>query len=137
MKNKVPLALLEQVIMILIFALTAAFCLQGFVLSDRISRQQEMQTQAVLIAQNTAETLKNTSGDFSKSASHLGGITTEETWIIPYDGSWQPLLSLDTATYILEVTRLNSSNPKLGSAQIQVLNAEDILFEIITAWQED
>ena len=137
MKNKIPLALLEQVIMILVFSLTAAFCLQGFVLSDRISRQQEMQTNAVLIAQNTAETLKNTFGDFSESASRLGGTELNQVWTIPFDASWQPSLSLDTATYVLEVTKLDSDLPNLGIARIQVLHAEDILFEITTAWQED
>ena len=137
MKNKAPLALLEQIIMILVFALTAAFCLQGFILSDQISRRQEMQTQAVLIAQNTAETLKNTAGDFSESASRLGGVATEHGWSIPYDASWKTLTALDTATYVLEITKLDSGTPNLGSAQIQLLHAEDILFEITTAWQED
>ena len=58
MKNKAPLPMMEQLIMILVFALTASLCLQGFSLADRMSRRHEAREQAVVLAQNTAETLK-------------------------------------------------------------------------------
>ena len=37
MHSKAPLALMEQIIMLLVFALSAALCLQVFALSGRIS----------------------------------------------------------------------------------------------------
>ena len=39
MKSKAPLALMEQMVMLLVFALAAALCLQAFVQSDRLSRE--------------------------------------------------------------------------------------------------
>ena len=39
MKSRAPLALMEQMVMLLVFALAAALCLQAFVRSDNISRQ--------------------------------------------------------------------------------------------------
>lgn len=58
MKNKASLLLMEQLVMILVFALCAALCLQGFVAADRISRETALRDEAVVLAQNTAEALK-------------------------------------------------------------------------------
>ena len=50
MKSKAPLALMEQIIMVLVFALAAALCLRTFALSDRMSREGELRDGAVLLA---------------------------------------------------------------------------------------
>ena len=55
MKNKAPLALMEQFIMILVFALTATVCLQVFVFSSRMSSTGELRAHAVTAVQNAAE----------------------------------------------------------------------------------
>ena len=38
MRSKAPLVLMEQLVMVLVFALAAALCVQVFVLSDQTSR---------------------------------------------------------------------------------------------------
>lgn len=58
MKSKASLVLMEQLVMILVFALCAALCLQAFVGADRISQETARRDEAVLLAQNTAESLK-------------------------------------------------------------------------------
>ena len=58
MKDKTPLLLIEQLIMILVFALTAALCLRGFAYADGLSEQIYQQEQAAVLAQSAAETLK-------------------------------------------------------------------------------
>ena len=55
MKNKTPLVLLELLVMVLVFALAAALCLQVFVRSDQIARETQARTQAVQVAQLGAE----------------------------------------------------------------------------------
>ena len=60
MKDKTPLLLIEQLIMILVFALTAALCLRGFAYADGLSEQICQQEQAAVLAQSAAETLKGT-----------------------------------------------------------------------------
>ena len=62
MRSKSPLALMEQVVMVLVFALAAALCLQVFVLSDQMSEKNRDTDRAVLLAQNTAETIKACGG---------------------------------------------------------------------------
>ncbi len=137
MKNKAPLSLIEQVIMILVFALTAAFCLQGFALASKISLHQEIQSKSVIAVQNAAEILKNTAGDLEASASKLGGFVNDHTWTIPYDASWQPISAQDDYAYLLSVSIYDSGVPYLGTANIRIIHDNEVVFTITTAWQED
>ena len=58
MRNRAFLPLMEQAIMILVFALAAALCLRTFVWADGYSARQQARDQAVTVAQNAAETLQ-------------------------------------------------------------------------------
>ena len=57
-RSKAPLALMEQIIMILVFALAAAVCLQAFVYSNSLSVKGEQENNAVSHAQEVAEYCK-------------------------------------------------------------------------------
>ena len=54
MKNKGSLVLMEQLLMVLVFAIAAAFCLQAFALSQKISRQFTQTDRASAAAQSAA-----------------------------------------------------------------------------------
>ena len=71
MKSKTPLALIELVIMILIFSLTAALCLRAFVWADQISYESSIRDQAVIQIQTAAETIKACSGNLEDAAAIL------------------------------------------------------------------
>ena len=117
MKNKTPLPLMEQLIMVLVFALTAALCLQGFSQADRISRRQEAREKAVVLAQNMAEALKAGYGD-PEAASRL-----------PEDFS-------EDSDFAVQIIPVSTEDPYLGSARIVVTYEEETIFEITVAWQE-
>ncbi|MCI9425675.1 MAG: hypothetical protein HFF30_08945, partial [Flavonifractor sp.] len=51
MRSKAPLVMMEQMVMLLVFALAAALCLQAFVRSDAQSKHSEARDRAVLQAQ--------------------------------------------------------------------------------------
>lgn len=57
-RSKSPLALMEQVIMVLIFALAAAICVQAFVTARSLSIQSKTKDKAMEICQNVAEEYK-------------------------------------------------------------------------------
>lgn len=59
MRNRASLQLMEQLIMILVFGVAAALCLQVFAKSAEISRKTACQDEAVLTAWNGAELYKN------------------------------------------------------------------------------
>ena len=71
MRNKAPLAMLEQLVMLLVFALAAALCLQAFALADRLSDRTERFDRAVLEAQRAAETVKHCRGDLQQAQALL------------------------------------------------------------------
>ena len=72
MRSKAPLALMEQMVMLLVFALAAALCLQAFVQSDAISQRSEARDRAVELAQSVAEVVKSCHGDLAAAAEKLG-----------------------------------------------------------------
>ena len=58
MKNRASLLLMELLVMILVFSLASAVCLELFAETQQLSRQTRQQDKAVLLAQNVAEQLK-------------------------------------------------------------------------------
>lgn len=123
MRNKAPLALLEQILMLLIFALAAVICLRVFLWSDDASRQSATRDEALVFAQTMAETVKAHGGDFAAAATALGG-TVE-------DGS----LVVTQEHYTLRAEK-DSPAPYLGRAEIVVEVEGDTLFTLPIAWQE-
>lgn len=143
MKSKAPLALMEQLVMVLVFALAAALCVQAFFASDRMSRQGEVRDRAVLLAQNTAEYLKEYGAEQTAQtlAQTLGGTAeTPERVCVYLDGG----LSEDRpapadAAYLLRVELEDARcGGRLGRAEVSVYQAgaAEPLFSIPAAWQE-
>ena len=89
MRSRSPLALMEQLIMLLVFALAAALCVQTFALSTHISQNAADRDRAMQLAQNAAEILKNHGGDMSSAqmnaVQHMGGQLSQGVWYILYD----------------------------------------------------
>lgn len=123
MKSKASLLLMEQLVMILVFALAAVLCLQIFVYADRTSREMEIQDRAVALAQNAAETLK-ACGSLESAAELLGGTVREGT------------LALVREELTLEICQTASTIPGLSQAEIRVADGEHMIFTLTVAWQE-
>ena len=142
MKSKAPLLLMEQMVMLLVFALAAALCLQAFVKSDDISQNSENRDRALQEAQCVAETVRHCKGDMACAAELL-------KTPYPYDGEGSPLeihynedWSLcDTREYVfcLRVQAVDSGTDGLGRASVEVVSADDqtTIIELQVAWQEE
>ena len=136
MKNKAPLSLMEQLCMLLVFALSAALCLQIYVFSAQLSRRSEARGQAVTQVQNAAESIKYCKGDAAQYPALLGGEGDEQRWIICYDESWEKT-SPEQASYRIIVDAVDSGLDTLGQCEITALTKEnDELFSIVVSWQE-
>ena len=123
MRNKTPLALLEQILMLLIFALAAVICLRAFLWSDDTSRHSARRDDALIHAQTMAETVKAYGGDFAAAAAALHG-TVE-------DGA----LVIEEEDYTLRAEK-EAPAPYLGRAEIAAEVAGEVLFTLPVAWQE-
>ena len=137
MRSKTPLALMEQLVMVLVFALAAALCLQVFVFSEQTSRRNRDVDQAVLLAQNTAETLK-ACGDVETAMERLGGEIEQTMWCSYYDEDLRPTSDRESAVYHVDTLPESSGVPGLGQAHIEVFRYDGNkgLFSLTVAWQE-
>ena len=84
MKNKASLLLMEQLIMILVFALAAALCLQVFAKSAQIAQETACRDKAVQVAQNGAELWKQGEDPVSENGHFTLKITENITEIQGY-----------------------------------------------------
>lgn len=136
MKNKSTLALIETVIMILVFTLAAGLCLQAFAGAESTSRRSRELSRAVTAAQNAAETVKACRGDFAAAAEMLGGTAADEAWTVEYGDEWNILPAGKSGAFRTEIRRETSAVPGLGSAAVTVTGDEGTVFELAVSWQE-
>jgi len=138
MRSKAPLALMEQLIMVLVFALAAALCLQMFALSDRISREKEDQDRMVLLAQNAAEVIKHAGGDMlhveQALIAHFGGQVQQQLWCVCCDENLNETTG-ETAVYRLYAQGQPSDTEGLNQALVWVTNSRHELFTLTVCWQ--
>ncbi len=136
MRSKAPLALMEQVIMVLVFALAAALCLRCFVWADQRSRRDEARDRALIEAQSMAEIVKSAGGDLDAAARRYGGEHAGANWVLSFDEDWER----DEAdpAYLVQAVPQDTGDPLLGKALIVASGAstEDVLCVLSVAWQE-
>lgn len=134
MRSKAPLALIEQAVMLMVFALAAVLCLKAFVWADLRSAANAEEDRALLQAQSAAETLKSCRGDCPAAIEIMGGTWDETCWSIRYDENWNQ--TDEAAAYLLLATLLNTEEEYLGGAQVEVLKGETSLALLTVNWQE-
>ncbi len=142
MRSKAPLAMMEQMVMILVFALAAALCLQAFVTSDRMSRESEARDRAAVLCQNAAEAIRHSGGDLAAAAEQLGlayGAYAQEepAFSAHYNEDWTLSATREYA-YCLRAEAVDSGVDGLGKAAVSVTETErgGVLFAIEICWQE-
>lgn len=108
MKSRASLVLLEQLVMVLVFALAAALCLRCFAKAEALSAQTARRDEAVRMAQNAAELLK--AGREPQVPSEQG--------------------------FTLAIQEADTDIPGLQQAEIRVFYEEEVLFTLTTGWQE-
>ena len=132
MRSKAPLVIIEQAIMLLVFALAAVLCLRVFIGADARSAESTRRDQALVQAQSAAEVLKSCSGDFAAAAEYWGGNWDGATWTIRFDSDWRQVQT--ECAYLLRVSPLASDLPYLGLARVEVFREETLLAALETAW---
>ena len=122
MKSKAPLVMMEQIVMVLIFALAAALCLQTFVLSGRISQKTEAKNRALVEVQNVAEILKT--GGLNEFMEYYGPEQTGGSWNSYFSEDWALTQEESLAEYILNVSFTESQELSLWQAEITMAVAK-------------
>ena len=137
MRSKTPLILMEQVVMVLVFALAAALCLRVFAFSNQMSERSKDVDNAVLLAQNTAEMIK-ACGGVEEATEVMGGKIRQTLWSTYYDADMKPVPDQVSAYYEVNALPENSDVKGLGRANIEVVrfSEEEALFSLTVAWRE-
>lgn len=136
MRSKAPLILMEQLVMVLVFALAAALCLQAFVFADRTSRTNEARDRAMVEAQNAAEMLK-AGRETEYLADMLGAANGNAGMVIDFNGEWEPVEagSADAAYHLLTFPA-GTESAYLWAADVLVFTAGgDLLVSLPVAGQ--
>lgn len=116
MKNKASLALMELLIMVLVFTLAATGCIRCFVWAKLTSEEISLRDRAVTLAANTAEAMKISGGNAENALALVPEEEGLNVVIIP----------------------LPPGIPGLGEAEITVQSASgEVLFFLTAAWQEE
>jgi len=135
MRNRTSLVLIELVLMLLVFSLASAFCLQAFVWADTRSAHNSACDAALLQVQNAAEVLRSCRGDLRSAAEIMGGSAEDRFWQISFDENWQQN-SADPQYHLLAELQ-NTETQWLGRACITVYDAQDTaLASLNISWQE-
>ena len=142
MRSKASLVLIEQAVMVLVFALAAALCLRVFLWSDQLSCRDEARDRALLEVQTAAETLKHAGGEvdhaLEESARTLGGQVSQGVWSRYYDKNWSAAGG-EEAIYRLEARAEPTDIAGLRQAKVRITGAENDdpapLAELTVAWQ--
>lgn len=136
MRSRTPLVLMEQLVMVMVFALAAVLCLQVFVLSDRMSRRCEERDRAVTEVQNAAEILKSYRGNLEECARILEGTGRDGQLCLSYDTEWNQVSS-ERAAYQVLITPLKTEDLLLGTVKVSAQTMEgETLFQVSVSWQE-
>jgi len=113
-RSKSTLFLIEQLIVIAVFAICAAACITILTNAYSNARDSRDISNALLAAESASESFKAVSGDFGSIARILGGSVLTaggaDTVIVYYDRSWQVSTESD-AHYMLRLVRGGSQPP--------------------------
>ena len=87
-RSKTPLFLMELIIMLLVFSVSAAVCLQVFSGARKISEESRKLDAAVMQAQTIAECWKASHGDLEETAEMLHVIPGEAGFKLYDEENW-------------------------------------------------
>jgi type II secretory pathway pseudopilin PulG len=139
--SRSTLFLIEQLVVILIFAICSAVCISIFVESYMMGHRTLEVNNAIRAAGNGAESYKASGGDAQETARVLGGINNQadydEDLLIYYNDQWNPC-EKEQALYVLRIIRLNNPAPSLVLAEVTVSRMDgEELFNLRVATRRD
>jgi len=134
MRSKAPLVLMEQLVMLLVFALAAAVCIRAFALSERIAEDNAALDRAVQEAERAAELWKSGGGD-GAALEAAGFRAAENGWELPCDEDFVPTQTAD-APVTVRVTEAEPGRIPVRRVLVEVLREGEVLFSIPAACQE-
>lgn len=135
-KSKAPLVLMEQLIMVLVFALAAAVCIQAYALTGTLSRKLVRKDHAMMVGQSMAEIVKACRGDKNKILAETDGFLEGERILVCYDEDWNVVQAQNKAAYRAEFETTETTELcHYGIVSVEDKGDGKELFSLKIAWQ--
>ena len=135
-ESKAPLVLMEQVIMVLVFALVSAVCIQAFALARTTSLRMTERDHAMKVRQTLAETVKACVGDPEAVCKEIGGGIDGEQLFFYYDSDWKVVsTSADASFRMVFEKEAGDGFCKYGRITVSDTDGEREIFSMRVAWQ--
>ncbi|MCL1830409.1 MAG: hypothetical protein FWG21_03165 [Oscillospiraceae bacterium] len=129
-RSKSSLFLIELVLVILVFSLSAAVCLRLFFESRLISNESRNISQASLAVQSVADVYKAMKGDYLKTAEFLGGSANDDSVDFYYNEIWEPVDNLADASFIIQLQEINEMHRE-SSVTASTLDGDPIFSVVV------
>ena len=128
-RSKAPLSLMEQLIMVFVFAFAAAVCLQAFVYSDNLSKNSTAKEMAAMRASEVIEVCKSYHGDLDKASQALEAKVDKKAGAENAGDVLTKEYSDDGVRIVLTTNQPEQTN---GNGNIMYQTAEVAAWEIVT-----
>ena len=126
-RSKSTLFLIEQLIVVAVFAICAAACVRIITSAYYTARESRDVNNAIHVAESGAESYKAVGGDVGKAAAVMGGKTGSvngaSAALVYYNSKWSVCAESDAdAQYVLRMTSgtQDSRTPRLMSGELTV-----------------
>lgn len=123
-QSKTPLFLMEVVIMLLVFSISASICLKVFAEGKRISEESYQLDKACMETQKAAEYWQSSKGDIAQTGRLLQAKVTGDTLELYFDSDWKPVQKNAVFTLTMETSG--------AKAEIVIHDQEKELFSLNT-----
>lgn len=134
-RSRATLFLIEKLIVITVFALCAAACVQIFAESFIMANDSKNMNNALVAAKNGAERFKAFE-DLSETAAALGGglvyVAGRESAVVYYDEDWQES-SESGAAFVMRLELIAGEPPYICQLSVETIGREEILSFTVAA----
>ena len=124
--SKSTLFLMEQIIVIAVFALCAAVCVNIFVESYLMTVGSRQKNDAIIIAENYAECYKAVSGDLNAAASIIGASLSNGALKTYYNDEWN-VCAEDDAAFLVTLRQYRDGALHKGDISVNKTDGEVIV----------
>ena len=132
-RSRSTLFLMEQLIVVAVFAICAAACVRILSASYFMATETKEMNNAIRVAESSAESYKATEGDLQKTAEVLGGSTVSingsTAAVVFYDKDWH-VCSESDAQYMLRMVKEPTADAP-ATLHSGVLSIEKLTGELI------
>ena len=133
-RSKSTLFLIEQLIVIAVFAICATACIRIVTNAYFLAKDSRDVSNAMIVAQSGVDSFKAVAGDFERAAELLGGtvrnLPNPDTLVVYYNDNWQVSGEGDASYIMLLIADRRYVQPEgltIGELTVEKISGDELL----------